>query len=145
MDDPYNLCRFLSAQDGVYDQALAELRRGRKASHWMWFVFPQAEGLGRSRMAERYAIRSVAEARAYLDHPVLGARLRDCARTILAAEDRSAEAIFGPVDAIKLRSSLTLFAAAACGEQLFGQCLDRFFAGARDPATLRWMGEGEAN
>src|ERR1700757_3448214 len=110
--DPYDLQRFVAAQDsgGTYEQARAELRSGRKRSHWMWFVFPQIAGLGQSPTSRRYAISSLDEARAYLAHPVLGARLLDCARIVGELDDRSAEEIFGAIDAMKLRSSMTLFA-----------------------------------
>jgi uncharacterized protein (DUF1810 family) len=139
--DSYHLQRFVTAQesDGMYEQALAELRAGRKASHWMWFVFPQVAGLGRSEMSRRYAISSPAEARAYLDHPLLGPRLRECAEALLAHGDRSAVEILGGVDATKLRSSMTLFARAAPEEPLFGAVLDRYFAGEADPATDRLL------
>lgn len=130
------LDRFVEAQDGVYDRALAELRAGRKASHWMWFVFPQIAGLGRSAMAQRYAITSLDEARAYLAHPVLGPRLVECARVLTELAGTSAEAVFGGIDAIKLRSSMTLFAHAAPEEPGFRAVLDRYFDGAEDPATL---------
>jgi uncharacterized protein (DUF1810 family) len=115
MGDPWRLERFLAAQErgGTYQRALTELQAGTKVSHWMWFVFPQVAGLGMSAMSREYAISSVAEARAYLAHPVLGPRLRECARIVEATEGRSAAAIFGSVDAVKLRSSMTLFAAAA--------------------------------
>jgi uncharacterized protein (DUF1810 family) len=134
----FELERFVTAQAPVYAQALAELRDGRKQSHWMWFVFPQIAGLGRSPTAVRFAIASAGEARAYLAHHLLGPRLGECTRAVLAHRGRSADSIFGPVDAIKLRSSMTLFEAAAQGEtcSLFADCLDGFFAGARDPATL---------
>ncbi len=134
MDDPFDLARFVRAQDET-PGFLDELRAGRKTSHWMWFVFPQIAGLGRSAMAEKYAIASLDEARVYLAHPVLGERLRECVRVLLTFEDRDAEAIFGPVDAMKLRSSLTLFARAAPEEPLFTRALERYFAGAPDPAT----------
>jgi uncharacterized protein (DUF1810 family) len=121
--DPYRLERFVAAQDrgGTYERAVAELRAGAKVSHWMWFVFPQVAGLGLSVMAREFAISSVAEARAYLAHPVLGPRLRECARVVAGTEGRSAELIFGPVDAMKLRSSMTLFAAASAGEASAGE------------------------
>jgi uncharacterized protein (DUF1810 family) len=135
MDDPFDLQRFVSAQAGVYDQALAELRRGRKQSHWMWFVFPQLKGLGISATAQHYGIASLAEAEAYLAHPVLGPRLRDCAAAALAVEGRSAHDIFGSPDDLKFRSSMTLFQAAAPDEPLFAQALERDFAGP-DPRTL---------
>jgi uncharacterized protein (DUF1810 family) len=136
--DPYDLERFVTAQDsgGTYQRALAELRAGRKTSHWMWFIFPQVAGLGFSAMAQRYAISGVAEARAYLVHPVLGPRLRECAGVIAAPPGSTADRILGPVDAMKLRSCLTLFAAAAPGEEVFGQVLARYFDAELDEATL---------
>ncbi|RDE05989.1 DUF1810 domain-containing protein [Sphingomonas aracearum] len=130
-----DLERFVEAQAPVYDQALAELTRGRKTSHWMWFVFPQIAGLGHSAMAQRYAIADLAEARAYLAHPLLGPRLLECAEAILAHAGQSAEAILGGIDAVKLRSSATLFEAASGGD-VFTLLLDTFYAGQRDPATL---------
>ena len=139
MGDPYRLERFVAAQDrsGTYHRAVAELRAGRKLSHWMWFVFPQLAGLGSSPMAQEFAIGSLAEARAYLAHPVLGLRLAECARALNAAADGvSATEIFGPVDAMKLRSSMTLFAAAAPEEQPFTDVLARYFGGQPDQATL---------
>ena len=132
----FDLDRFVAAQAGVYAQALAELEAGAKRSHWMWFVFPQLAGLGRSPTAIFYAIGSADEARAYLAHPLLGARLRDCVAAILRHKDRSAEAIFGAVDAMKLKSSMTLFEAVASDPAPFAAVLDAFFAGARDAATL---------
>jgi len=141
MRDAFDLQRFVDAQARNYDDALAELRAGRKASHWMWYVFPQSAGLGRSAMAQTYAIGSLAEARAYLAHPVLGPRLRDCVAAALAVQGRTAHQIFGSPDDLKFRSSLTLFARAAPGEPLFGQALDRYFGGEPDPATLRILGE----
>jgi len=137
--DPHDLERFVAAQDsgGTYERALRELRAGRKTSHWMWFVFPQVAGLGHSPMARQYAISSLEEARAYLAHPVLGARLRECAEALLAAQDRSAREILGDVDALKLRSSMTLFARAAPDDLLFETVLDRFYDGERDEATER--------
>jgi len=135
--DP-ELWRFLIAQRDIYPRALAELRAGAKQSHWMWFIFPQIAGLGRSDMAQRYAIRDLEEARAYLAHPVLGPRLRECTAAVLShAGTRSAEAIFGGIDAIKLRSSMTLFEAA--GGDGFASIVDTFFAGVRDPETLRLL------
>jgi uncharacterized protein (DUF1810 family) len=137
--DPYHLDRFVSAQDagGAYQRALAELRAGRKTSHWMWFIFPQVAGLGFSHMAQRYAISGLAEARAYLDHPVLGPRLRDCATAVADADGSiTADQILGPVDAMKLRSSSTLFAAADPGEPVFTAVLARYFDGEPDQATL---------
>jgi len=135
-DDPFDLERFRQAQAQTYAQALAELRAGRKTSHWMWFVFPQVAGLGSSPMARRYAIASLAEARAYLADPVLGARLRECVRAINAHDGLSAHDIFGWPDEMKLRSSLTLFAQAAPGETAFAEALDRCFGGEPDAATL---------
>jgi uncharacterized protein (DUF1810 family) len=131
----YDLDRFVSAQADTYEDALAELRRGRKVSHWMWFVFPQIAGLGCSDMARFYAIRDWGEARAFLAHPVLGSRLNEATEAILAAPG-SAEAILGGVDAMKLRSSMTLFAAVAGDDDPFIAALDRFFGGARDEATV---------
>jgi uncharacterized protein (DUF1810 family) len=135
-DDPYDLARFVVAQEPVYAQAAAELAAGRKRSHWMWFVFPQLEGLGASAMAQRYAIRSLAEARAYLDHPLLGARLTECVGLVNNIQTRSAHEIFGSPDDLKFHSSMTLFAAAAPQEPLFGQALHKYFADRRDPLTL---------
>jgi uncharacterized protein (DUF1810 family) len=129
--------RFVDAQDrgGTYDRALAELRRGRKESHWMWFVFPQIAGLGSSEMARTYAIADLDEAKRYLRHPVLGTRLRECVDALGAARGKSATEILGGVDAMKLRSSLTLFARAAPEESAFTELLERFFAGIADDAT----------
>jgi uncharacterized protein (DUF1810 family) len=133
----FELDRFVTAQQRVYAQALTELRRGRKESHWMWFVFPQLAGLGRSETARRYAIASAAEARAYLAHPLLGPRLGECAGAVLGCPERSADAIFGVVDAMKLKSSMTLFAAVADDPAPFAAALlDAYFDGERDPATL---------
>jgi uncharacterized protein (DUF1810 family) len=136
-EDPFNLQRFVAAQDagGTYDRAAAELRSGRKTSHWMWFVFPQIAGLGHSPTSRRYALTSLAEARAYLAHPVLGARLTECAAIVLGVPGRTAEQIFGEIDAHKLHSSVTLFMRAAPGEPVFGQVLDRYFGGVPDSAT----------
>ncbi|MFV1918504.1 DUF1810 domain-containing protein [Sphingomonas sp. MJ1 (PH-R8)] len=134
------LDRFVEAQAGVWAQALAELKAGRKTSHWMWFVFPQIAGLGRSETARFYAISDVAEARAYLAHPLLGARLREAAAALLAHRGRSAEAMLGGIDAIKLRSSMTLFEAVAPEEPVFAAVLEAFFSGQRDPETVRRIG-----
>ena len=138
-NDP--LQRFLDAQDGggTYERALAELRAGRKTTHWMWFVFPQRAGLGQSETSRRYAIASPAEARAYAEHPVLGSRLVACAEALLAHEDKSAREILGEVDAVKLRSSMTLFAAVAPEQPAFGEVLDRYFDGEPDESTERWL------
>ena len=139
MDDPYDLERFVDAQAGIYAQAFAELRRGRKQSHWMWFIFPQVEGLGRSPMARRFAIRSADEGRAYLSHPILGPRIEECTRALLAHEGESAEAIMGAIDAIKLRSSMTLFAELAGPASPYAACLRSFFDGEPDPATVEFL------
>jgi uncharacterized protein (DUF1810 family) len=137
MDDPYGLARFVAAQDagGTYEQAVGELRRGRKTGHWMWFVFPQIAGLGYSQMSQRYAISSLPEARAYLAHPVLGPRLAECAAIVAQTQDRTAEQIFGGIDAMKLHSSITLFLRADPAEQVFGDVLARYFGGQPDAAT----------
>ena len=137
MPDPYDLERFVAAQDagGTYDRALAELRAGQKTSHWMWFVFPQLAGLGLSAMSRRYAISSLSEAAAYLAHPVLGDRLVACAEAVLQS-NRSARQIFGSVDAQKLQSSLTLFSRVPDADPVFAQTLSRCFDGVADPQTL---------
>jgi uncharacterized protein (DUF1810 family) len=135
--DAFQLQRFVDAQDGggTYDQALAELRAGCKRSHWMWFVLPQVAGLGRSPTAQHYAISGLDEARAYLAHPVLGPRLVESARALTELDTSDAVAVFGGIDAQKLQSSMTLFAAAAPDEPVFGQVLDQYFDGARDEGT----------
>ena len=135
MSDLHNLQRFLDAQDGIYETALAELCAGSKQSHWMWFIFPQLRGLGLSPTAQRYAIASLDEARAYLEHPVLGARLRESVEALLPWEGRPAEQILGPIDAIKLRSSLTLFDRVRPNTP-FAEGLAAFFRGQRDERTL---------
>jgi uncharacterized protein (DUF1810 family) len=137
MSASFDLERFVTAQNrgGTYERALAELRRGRKESHWMWFVFPQIEGLGSSSTARTYAIRSLDEARAYLAHPVLGARLRECAQALLGVEGLTAEQILGGIDAMKLRSSVTLFLHADPDGDVFRQLLARCCDGMPDPAT----------
>jgi uncharacterized protein (DUF1810 family) len=131
----HDLERFLTAQAHVYNDVLAELLSGRKTGHWIWFIFPQIEGLGRSEMSRHYAIGSLDEARAYLADPVLGPRLRECAAAVLSIEGRTADMIFGSTDAMKLRSSMTLFHRAAPEEPLFTAVLDRFFGGVADPLT----------
>jgi uncharacterized protein (DUF1810 family) len=138
MTDGYDLDRFVSAQDqgGTYDRALAELRAGRKQGHWMWFVFPQVAGLGSSPMAQHYAISSLAEARAYVDHPVLGPRLRECCTALLGLPTADPVQVLGHIDALKLRSSMTLFDRAAPDEPGFGQMLDKYYDGEPDEATL---------
>jgi len=135
--DSFDLERFVAAQDanGTYERAAEELRRGRKTSHWMWFVFPQIAGLGSSAMSRRYAISSLAEAQVYLAHPVLGPRLRTCTSLVVDANAPSAEHIFGDIDAQKLHSSMTLFLRAAPDEALFQQVLDQYFGGQPDSAT----------
>ena len=133
---PYDLERFVVEQDRDYDIVLGELRRGRKTSHWIWFIFPQIAGLGRSAMSQHFAIGSLDEARAYLAHPVLGPRLRECVGLVLAVEGRTAEEIFGSLDAMKVRSSMTLFHRAAPAEPEFRLVLDRYFDGVEDEATL---------
>lgn len=139
MSDPHDLQRFVDAQNagGTYAVALAELRRGRKESHWMWFVFPQVAGLGRSPTAQHYAISGLEEARAYRAHPVLGPRLVECCRALLDHPEADAAAVLGPVDAVKLRSSMTLFARADPDEPVFRDVLVAYFAGAEDEETLR--------
>lgn len=133
--DPHDLARFLDAQRDTFERATAELRAGRKTSHWMWWVFPQLAGLGRSATSVRYAVADLAEARAYLAHPGLGDRLRECARILLDLPTRDAEAVFGGVDAVKLRSSMTLFAAADPDEPAFAAVLEEYFGGERDGET----------
>jgi uncharacterized protein (DUF1810 family) len=137
--DQYDLERFVAAQDSVIDRVRAELRRGRKTSHWMWFVFPQLAGLGSSSTARTYALSGLDEARAYLAHPVLGPRLRECAELVAAVQDRSASEIFGYPDDLKLRSSMTLFARAAPDTAVFTEVLDRFFDGEHDRRTLELL------
>ena len=137
MDDPYDLERFVAAQNagGTYDRAVEELRRGRKTSHWMWFVFPQVAGLGESATSRRYAISSLEEAQAYLRHPVLGLRLRECAAVVAGSAARTARELFGDIDEMKLRSSMTLFLRADPAEAVFQRVLDRYFGGQPDSAT----------
>ena len=139
-DDSFGLERFLEAQESVHQRVLTELRRGQKSSHWMWFVFPQIRGLGRSPMAERYAIRSLEQARAYLDHPVLGPRLRECTQLVNAVEGRSIEEIFGEPDNMKFRSSMTLFSQAADDKKVFLDALQKYFGGEFDPLTMNRLG-----
>jgi uncharacterized protein (DUF1810 family) len=141
MNDPHDLERFVTAQNGggTYDQALDELRAGSKRSHWMWFVFPQISGLGQSATSRRYAIASLDEARAYLQHPVLGPRLIECATAVDSVRNRGAAEIFGGIDARKLQSSMTLFLRAASDEQVFRRVLDHYFDGEADAATDRLL------
>ena len=141
MNDPFGLERFIAAQDRgrTYEAAVGELRAGRKRSHWMWFVFPQIAGLGQSPTSRRYAISSLAEARAYLAHPILGPRLIESARIVHKLEGRSASDIFGGIDAMKLRSSMTLFARADPENPAFGEVLEKYFSGVPDEATDRLL------
>lgn len=134
--DPYGLQRFVEAQDPVIDEVRKELRSGRKRTHWMWFVFPQMEGLGSSQMSQRYAISSRAEAEAYLDHSMLGSRLRECTEIVNGVEGRSANDIFGSPDDLKFRSSMTLFEAVATDPAPFSTALDLYYEGEFDPKTL---------
>ncbi len=141
--DPFDLERFVAAQGGIYADVVGELREAHKTRHWMWFVFPQMLGLGQTSTSRRYAIRSLREARAYLGHPVLGARLRECTDLVVAAPPAAtAEAIFGGVDALKLRSSMTLFLRAAPDEPRWQQVLDRYYRGVPDPRTDELLGIG---
>jgi uncharacterized protein (DUF1810 family) len=133
--DPHDLQRFLDAQAQTYDQALDELRAGQKRTHWMWFVFPQVAGLGRSGMAQRFSLSGLPEARAYLGHPTLGRRLVECARALTDLDTADPVEVFGPVDAMKLQSSMTLFAQAAPDEPVFREVLDHYFGGALDEGT----------
>jgi uncharacterized protein (DUF1810 family) len=134
--DPYNLQRFVDAQNAVYEQVLAELQAGNKRSHWMWFIFPQIAGLGHSPMAQRFAISGRAEAASYLQHPVLGSRLLECTRLVNAVENRSAEEILGGIDAMKFRSSMTLFAKVAEDASVFEEALAKYYGGVLDEATM---------
>lgn len=136
MPDSFDLSRFVTAQEPLMPRVLQELRAGQKRSHWMWFVFPQLAGLGHSPMAQHYAIGSLAEAQAYLAHPVLGPRLIACTEAVNAVEGRSVHAIFGSPDDMKFRSSITLFALAEPGQTVFRSALDRYFDGAEDPRTV---------
>jgi uncharacterized protein (DUF1810 family) len=139
-DDPHDLLRFVRAQEKNYAQALAEIRSGRKRSHWMWYIFPQYEGLGFSSTSRRYAIKSDAEARAYLGHSVLGPRLLECAEAALHVEGRSAFEVFGSPDDVKLRSCATLFACVSPADSVFERLLNKYFHGERDDKTLRLLG-----
>ena len=136
MEDRYHLQRFIDAQNPVYESVCAELRNGRKEGHWIWFIFPQLQGLGRSQMAMAFGISSREEAEAYLKHPVLGPRLRECARLVNLVEGRSISQIFGYPDDLKFRSSMTLFASVALDNQVFKAALQTYFAGQPDPVTL---------
>lgn len=138
--DPHNLNRFVQAQADAYESALAEIRKGRKKSHWMWYIFPQFDGLGFSSTSKRYAIKSVAEAEAYLAHPVLGPRLQECAEAVLHVEGRSAFAIFGSPDDLKLKSCATLFAHVSPAGSVFDRLLDKYYQRERDRQTLHLLG-----
>jgi uncharacterized protein (DUF1810 family) len=139
-DDPYDLNRFISAQEGVYDRALAELREGLKRTHWMWFIFPQIDGLGHSPTTRLYSIKSLDEARQYLGHPVLGARLVESAEAVLAVSGLSASDIFGHPDDWKLQSSMTLFALVSERGSVFERVLEKYYQGKRDARTLQILG-----
>ena len=143
MNDPFRLERFVQAQEagGTFEAALSEVRAGRKRGHWMWFVFPQIAGLGSSPTARTYAISGLEEATDYLEHPVLGARLRECTAALTQLDERNAPAVLGGVDAMKLRSSMTLFAAADPDEPVFRRVLDQYFDGVADPATLQRLAD----
>ncbi|MGZ4959193.1 MAG: DUF1810 domain-containing protein [Methylomonas sp.] len=139
-NDPFDLSRFLEAQELMYETALSELKNGRKRSHWMWFVFPQIDGLGSSSTAKRYAIKSIAEARAYLNHPVLGARLTECTKTLLCIKGLSASDIFGYPDDLKFCSSMTLFEQVTSKDSVFSRALGQYCGGKRDEKTLKIIG-----
>ena len=144
MNDPFDLHRFVEAQEPVYATVLNELHKGKKSSHWMWFIFPQLKSLGISATAQHFGLASNEEARAYLDHSILGVRLRECVEQLLALGTTDPHAIFGSPDDMKLRSCLTLFAAVAQGERMFEQALDRFYGGVPDELTLRLLGVKES-
>ncbi len=135
-DDPFDLIRFTNAQESIYDRVLAELKSGRKRTHWMWYIFPQFDGLGQSTTSKHYAIKSIEEARQYLNHPILGTRLLECAEAVFAIEGRSISEIFGDPDDLKLKSSMTLFACVAEPRSVFVRILDKYFHGERDVRTL---------
>jgi uncharacterized protein (DUF1810 family) len=137
--DWHNLKRFITAQEGIYERALAELKAGQKRSHWMWFVFPQIKGLGRSSTSEIYAIKSKAEAQEYLRHPILGTRLRECTEAVLAIEEKSASEILDTPDDMKFKSSMTLFAYISEPGSIFARALDKYFGGKRDRKTVEFL------
>ena len=139
-DDPYDLDRFLSAQADSYESALSEIRNGQKVTHWMWYIFPQIDGLASSSTSKHFAIKSIEEAQAYLQHPVLGPRLLECAEAALAVDGKSANSIFGSPDDLKLRSCATLFACVTPAGSVFDRLLDKYYKGERDGATLRLLG-----
>ena len=143
-DDPYDLDRFVKAQAETYERALAELRSGQKRTHWMWYIFPQLDGLAFSATSKRYAIKSLEEARAYLGHSLLGSRLQECAEAVLRIEGRSAAAIFGSPDDLKLRSCATLFASVSPPGSVFDRVLERYYGSERDGRTLRLLGQAPA-
>ena len=143
--DPFNLQRFVEAQETVYAEVLAELKAGRKRTHWMWFVFPQLAGLGSSPMARQYAVSGMPEARAYFAHPILGLRLIECVQAMLQHSQQSPRQILGEIDAVKWRSCLTLFAAVDPGGRVFDTALDHFYAGQRDAATLRLLNKSASD
>jgi uncharacterized protein (DUF1810 family) len=138
-NDPYNLQRFLDAQNPIYEQVCRELRAGKKKSHWMWFIFPQLRGLGSSPTALAFGISSLAEAHAYLEHPILGARIRECTRLVNEVENQSIHQILGYPDDLKFRSSMTLFASVGVDAQIFKDALQKYFAGEPDPLTLELL------
>jgi len=137
VNDPHNLRRFVEAQEGIYSSVVRELERGHKNGHWIWYIFPQISGLGRSETSRRYAISSLEEARAYLEHPTLGPRLRECTQRVMDIEGRTAEEIFGQTDAMKLRSCMTLFSQATQDNEVFVDALAKYFGGSVDPLTMQ--------
>jgi len=139
VSDPYKLSRFIKAQDRVYSDVIEELRRGRKTGHWIWYVFPQIKGLGRSGRSRYYSISSIAEAAAYMAHPVLGRRLLKCTKLVLEVEGKTAEQIFGVLDAMKFRSSMTLFSAVKNGNEVFQCAIDKYFDGVANDKTVRLL------
>ena len=143
MDDPFNLTRFVEAQNPIYDRVCSELRRGRKTSHWMWFIFPQIEGLGFSGTSRRYAISGLEEARAYLEHPLLGARLEECTGLVCAVRDRTIQDILGSPDDLKFCSCMTLFCQVSSEPNIFEAALNRYFSGHPDPLTLGRIREAD--
>ena len=143
--DPYDLARFVQAQEECYEQALSEITSGRKRSHWMWYIFPQFEGLGISNTSRRYSIKSVAEAKAYLGHPVLGPRLVQCAEAVLRVDGLSAAEIFGSPDDMKLRSCATLFGRVSADDSVFHKLIDKYFHGQPDDGTLRLIAAHEGD
>lgn len=144
-NDPYNLSRFVRAQEAEYEQALSEIEKGQKRSHWMWYIFPQIDGLASSSTSKHYAVKSVGEARAYLDHPILGPRLLACAEAAVGVEGRSAAEIFGSPDDLKLQSCATLFAYVSPQGSVFDRLLDKYYRAERDGKTLRLLGHTESS